>query len=107
MSVWSFMSGPGYSVKLPLTALERFRLVFPAEQLLHRSRGIDRTEHLPTRFYTTPAGQWATDDTNLLRLLHNDFPFVIERVAKVAASTEFVATSTNYGSNPYYCIRHP
>lgn len=107
MSVWSFVRGHGQSVKLPVAALERLRLVFPAEQLVHRSRGIDRTAHLPTRSYATPHGQWATEDTDLLRLLHNDFPFVIERVARVAAATEFVATSTNYGSNPYYCIRRP
>jgi len=62
---------------------------------------------MPTRDYETPSGQWSTDDPDLLRLLHNDFPFVIERVAKLSKDTEFIVTSTNYGSNPYFCIRHP
>lgn len=73
---------------------------------MHRSRGIDRTKYMPTRYYETPTGKWPTRDTNLLRLLHNDFPFVIEKIAKISRDTKFIATSTNYGNNPYCCIHH-
>ncbi len=107
MAIWTFSKGKTDGVMIPLTAVGRLRLVFPAERILHKSLGFDRTERMPTRFYETPTGQWATDDTNELRLLHNEFPFVIEKIAKVARDTEFVASSTNYGSNPGYCIRHP
>lgn len=107
MGIWTFLKSQGNGVKLLASEIERLRLVFPAEKIVHLSRGIDRAEYLPTRYYETPSGQWSTDDTDLLRLLHNDFPFVIERVAKLSKDTEFIATSTNYGSNPYFCIRHP
>jgi hypothetical protein len=95
------------AIKVPLSMIVRLRLVFPAERIVHLSRGIDRTEPMPTRFYHTPAGIWCTDEPGLLRLLHNDFEFVVGRVAKVARDSHFLAVSTNYGSNPYYCIRRP
>src|SRR5579862_8934236 len=92
---------------VPLSELRRLRFVFPTEEILFRSRGIDRTEAMPTRFYQTSTGVWKTDDVNLMRLLHNDLDFLIRRVAKLDPDATFVAGSTNYGSNPYYCIRHP
>ncbi|MFQ5929482.1 MAG: hypothetical protein ACE5MK_07275 [Acidobacteriota bacterium] len=107
MNIGTFLNAQGNGVRIPLSAIERVRLVFPAEKIIHQSRGINRTELLPTRYYETPSGQWATDDPDLLRLLHNDFPFILERVAKLSRDTEFIATATNYGSNPYYCIRRP
>jgi hypothetical protein len=107
MGVWVHCQSKINAVKIPIAHIGRLRLVFPAEKLVHKSRGIDRTKHMPTRFYDTPTGRWAADDTNLLRLLHNEFPFVIERIAKVQQDTEFAAISTNYGSNPCYCIRRP
>jgi hypothetical protein len=92
---------------IPLSELRRLRLVFPAEAIVFGSRGIDRSEPMPTRFYHTSTGVWKTDDVNLMRLLHNDFEFLIRRVAQLEPKATFVAGSTNYGSNPYYCIRHP
>jgi len=100
----------GTGVVVPLAAIARFRVVFPAEWVVHGSRGLDRTQPMPTRFYSTravEAGLWATDDVESLRLLHNDFDYVLSRIAKVPSHSEFLATSTNYGSNPFYCIRRP
>jgi len=79
-------------------------LVFPAEPILHKSRGIDRTELLPTRNYETPSGRWHTSDRRLIRLLHNDYEYVIGELAGLHPDTEFAMVSTNYGSNPYYCF---
>ena len=107
MSVWQYVDAQRDSVRIPISQIACLRMIFPAAKIVHCSRGIDRTAHLPTRIYETPSGQWATHDTNLIRLLHNDFPFVIERVAKLPMDSEFLAISTNYGSNPYYCIRYP
>ncbi len=107
MSTWTFAASEGNAVLIPLPEIQQLRLMFPAEKIVHSSRGIDRTQYLPTRYYQTPSGQWSTDDPDLLRLLHNDFSFVIERAAKLSNDTEFIATSTNYGSNPYFCIRRP
>ncbi len=92
---------------VPLSELRGLRFVFPAEEILFRSRGIDRTEAMPTRFYHTATGVWKTDDVDLMRLLHNDISFLLQTVAQIDSDTIFVAGSTNYGSNPYYCIRHP
>lgn len=107
MSVWSFLKAQGNGVKIPVSEMKHLRLLFPTEKIMHLSRGIDRTEYLPTRYYKTPNGKWSTDDTDLLRLLHNAFPFFIERLAKLSKDAKFIATSTNYGSNPYFCIRRP
>lgn len=98
-------SGASMAV-VPLSELHRLRLVFPAEAIVHRSRGIDRSEVMPTRTYHTAQGVWKTDDVNLMRLLHNDFDFLIRRAAKPSPEGNFIAGSTNFGSNPYYCIRH-
>lgn len=107
MGTWAFSRSDGCGVRIPLSDINCLRLVFPAEKLVHRSRGIDRSLHLPTRFYDTPEGPWFTDDPTLLRLLHSDLPFLIERVARLPSDREIIAGSTNYGSNPYYCIRRP
>lgn len=92
-------------VRIPVSNINSLRLIFPAEKIVNLSRGIDRTEYMPTRYYETPSGIWSTNDTNLVRLLHNDFPFILEKIAKLSKNTEFVAISTNYGNNPYYCFR--
>jgi hypothetical protein len=105
MGAWARATSGSSGVIIPAAAIGRLRLVFPAERILNRSRGIDRDQPIPARHYDTPAGRWSTDEPALLRLLHNDWPFVIENIARVPADAEFVAASTNYGSNPYYCIR--
>jgi hypothetical protein len=83
------------------------RTVFPAEPIVFRSRGLDRTLDEPTRTYETPSGQWSTADRALVRLLHQDVDFLLGSIARLRRSTPFVATSPNYGSNPYYCILQP
>ncbi len=105
MNICNFLRNKDSEVKIPVTNIKSLRLIFPAEEIVNLSRGIDRTEYLPTRYYETPSGIWSTNDANLLRLLHNDFPFILEKIAKLSMNTEFVAISTNYGNNPYYCFR--
>lgn len=111
MLVWvsncksTFMRDAGTAIAVE--DIRRFQLVFPAERLVHRSRGIDRTCPMPTRCYSTPSGLWSTDDPNLMRLIHSDFEFLLQRVAQIPLDTCILAASTNYGNNPYYCIRWP
>ena len=107
MSIWQYLSDDQRSVQLPLSDIRDVHVHCPAQKILHLSSGIDRTWHLPSRTYETPTARWSTDDTALIRLLHNDWAFILKQIAKLRNDALFVATSTNYGSNPYYCIRYP